>query len=431
MPGATVIGLQWGDEGKGKVIDALAREAQLVVRYQGGANAGHTVYANGKKYVFHLVPTGVLWPGVRSLVGPGVVVDAPALVAEIDEIAQHGLDATHSLFLSDRAHVVFPYHKALDEAREGGRGKDAGRIGTTKRGIGPCYSDKASRIGIRVVDLYDDKRFAELLRRNLDEKNAILKHLYGRAPLEFDPIREQYTQAATRLRPFVKDGPALVQEALARNERVLFEGAQGAMLDLDHGTYPFVTSSSTLTDGVAAGAGVPPSSVGRVLGVLKAYTTRVGEGPFPSEIPGEHGQKLREAGGEYGATTGRPRRTGWLDLVQLRHAIALSGTNGLVMTKLDVLAGMGPIKVCTAYECRGKKLDRVPADVNMLEECRPILEELPGFAGHLDKTDYARFPVEAQRYLDYVEKQLGVPVAYISTGPERDAFIRRGAPLWS
>lgn len=430
MPGATVIGLQWGDEGKGKVIDALAREAQLVVRYQGGANAGHTVHANGKKYVFHLIPVGVLWPGVRSVIGPGVVIDAPALVAEIDEVKSHGIDASKALVVSDRAHVVFPYHKALDEAREGSRGKDGGRIGTTKRGIGPCYSDKASRIGIRVVDLYDDKRFGELLRRNLDEKNAILKHLYGRAPLEFDPIREQYAEAATRLRGFVQDGPAVVQEALAKGQRVLFEGAQGAMLDLDHGTYPFVTSSSTLTDGVAAGAGVPPASAGRTLGVIKAYTTRVGEGPFPSEIPGEHGQKLREAGGEYGATTGRPRRTGWLDLVQLRHAISLSGTHGLVLTKLDVLAGMGPIKVCTAYECRGKKVDRIPADVNMLEECTPILEELPGFDGALDKVSYERFPANAKSYIAYIEKQLGVPVDFISTGPERDAFIQRGAPVW-
>lgn len=427
MPSATVIGLQWGDEGKGKVIDALAREAQLVVRYQGGANAGHTVHANGRKYVFHLIPTGVLWPGVRSVIGPGVVVDAPALVGEIEELHAQGIDAARTLVVSDRAHVVFPYHKALDEAREGGTGK----VGTTKRGIGPCYADKSSRIGIRLVDLYDDRRFAELLRRNLDEKNAILKHLYGRAPLEFDPIREQYAEAATRLRPFVQDGPALVQQALEKKERVLFEGAQGAMLDLDHGTYPFVTSSSTLTDGVSPGAGVPPSSVGRVLGVLKAYTTRVGDGPFPSELHGDAGQKLREAGGEYGATTGRPRRTGWLDLVQLRHAIALSGTQGLVVTKLDVLAGMGPIKVCTSYEARGKKIDRVPADVNQLAECRPVYEELPGFEGPIDKVSFEKFPENAKRYLAYIEQKLGVRVSWISTGPERDAFIARGAPLWS
>ena len=427
MPSATVIGLQWGDEGKGKVIDALAREAQLVVRYQGGANAGHTVHADGKKYIFHLVPTGVLWPGVRSVIGPGVVVDAPALVGEIEELAAQKVDVMKTLLVSDRAHVVFPYHKALDEAREG---RGGGKIGTTKRGIGPCYSDKSSRIGIRIVDLYDDQRFGELLRRNLDEKNAILKHLYGRAPLEFDPIREQYAEAATRLRSIVGDGPALVQQALAKGERVLFEGAQGAMLDLDHGTYPYVTSSSTLTDGVSAGAGVPPTASGRSLGVLKAYTTRVGEGPFPTEIPGEQGQKLREAGGEYGATTGRPRRTGWLDLVQLHYAVELSGTQALVLTKLDVLAGMGPLKVCVAYECRGKRIDRVPADIQMLEECRPVYEELPGFEGPIDKSSFEKFPENAKRYIDYVEKKLGVSMSYISTGPERDAFIRRGAPQW-
>ncbi len=426
-----MIGLQWGDEGKGKVIDVLAREAQVVVRYQGGANAGHTVLAEGKKYVFHLVPTGILWPKVMSIIGPGVVVDAPALVAEIDELTKLGIDFGTRLVLSERAHVVFPYHKALDDARESSRDKEGGRIGTTKRGIGPCYADKSSRIGIRVIDLYDDRRFADLLRRNLDEKNAILKHLYGKPPLEFDPIREQYAEAATRLRPYVQDGISFLRGSLESDYKVLFEGAQGAMLDLDHGTYPFVTSSSTLTDGVSPGAGVPPKDVGKVLGVLKAYTTRVGEGPFPSEIPGALGQKLREAGGEYGATTGRPRRTGWLDLVQLRHAIQLSGTDGLVLTKLDVLSGMGPIQVCTAYECRGKKLDHVPADVRMLEECRPVFEELPGFDGPVDRTSFEKFPETARRYVEYIEKQLGVPVSFISTGPERDAFIVRGAGLWS
>lgn len=430
MPSATVLGLQWGDEGKGKVIDALAREAKLVVRYQGGANAGHTVHAEGKKYVFHLIPTGVLWPGVTSVIGNGVVVDAPALVAELDELRAQGVDAARTLVLSDRAHVVFPYHKALDEAREGSRDKDGGRIGTTKRGIGPCYADKASRIGIRVVDLYDVRRFPELLRRNLDEKNAILKHLYNRAPLEFEPIREQYSLAAQKLKPLVQDASVLVQKALAADERVLFEGAQGAMLDLDHGTYPFVTSSSTLTDGVSPGAGVPPASVGRTLGVLKAYTTRVGEGPSPSEIEGDQGKKLREAGGEYGATTGRPRRTGWLDLVQLRHAVALSGTHELVLTKLDVLAGMGPIKACVAYEHQGKKLDRVPADISVLEACRPVYEEVPGFQGPIDKTSFERFPTEARRYIEFIEKRVGIPVSFISTGPERDAFIKRGSGRW-
>jgi adenylosuccinate synthase len=431
VPSATIIGLQWGDEGKGKVIDALAGDAALVVRYQGGANAGHTVHANGQKYVFHLVPTGVLYPNTKSVIGPGVVVDAPALVGEIDELAGRGIDVAKTLVLADRAHVVFPYHKALDEAREGDH-KKTGRIGTTKRGIGPCYSDKASRIGIRVVDLYDEARFKEQLRRNLDEKNAILKHLYGREPLEFDPIFEQYGAAAARLKPYVQDGAALVQNALARGDRVLFEGAQGAMLDLDHGTYPYVTSSSTLTDGVAPGAGVPPSAAGKALGVLKAYTTRVGEGPFPSEIPGAIGQKLREAGGEYGATTGRPRRTGWLDLVQLDYAIKLSGTHGLILTKLDVLAGMGPIQVCVAYERGGKRLDRVPADMRTLEEVKPVLEELPGFDGALDAHDYEKFPKTAKDYIAFIEKRLKTPVTHISTGPNRDQFIlRTKAGVWA
>ncbi|MBI3726573.1 adenylosuccinate synthase [bacterium] len=431
MPAAAVIGLQWGDEGKGKVIDALARDSKLVVRYQGGANAGHTVHANGEKFVFHLVPTGALWPGVTSVIGPGVVVDAPGLLGELDELKARGVRLEGRLVLAERAHVVFPYHKALDEAREASRGKDSSRLGTTKRGIGPCYADKASRTGIRVIDLYDEQRFSDLLRRNLDEKNAILKHLYGRAPLEFDPIREQYSETASRLRPYVGDSCSLVQGALEHDERVLFEGAQGAMLDLDHGTYPYVTSSSTLTDGISSGAGVPPTALGRALGVLKAYTTRVGDGPFPTEIPGEQGQKLREAGGEYGATTGRPRRTGWLDVVQLRYAARLSGTDGLVLTKLDVLSGMTPIKVCVAYEVKGTRLATVPADPSVLEAVTPVYEELPGFEGALDPTDYDRFPKAARDYVAYIERALGVPVSFVSTGPARDAFIRRGPSVWS
>jgi adenylosuccinate synthase len=429
MPSAAVIGLQWGDEGKGKVIDALAREADLVVRYQGGANAGHTVHANGQKYVFHLVPTGALWPQAMSVIGPGVVVDAPALVGEIEELRAKGVSG--KLVVSQRCHVVMPYHKALDEAREGSHGKESGRIGTTKRGIGPCYADKASRIGIRIVDLSDEKRFCELLKRNLDEKNAILKHLYGRAELAFEPIRDRYLDAAAALRPYVGDASALVQGGLAQGKRVLFEGAQGAMLDLDHGTYPYVTSSSTLTDGISAGAGVPPTAVGRTLGVLKAYTTRVGEGPFPTELTGGLGDRLREAGGEYGATTGRPRRTGWLDLVQLGYAARLSGTTGLVLTKLDILAGLGTIKVCVAYDLHGARVSDLPASVGDLEAVKPIYEELPGFEGTLDGTDAGKFPKAARDYLDFLEKRLGIPVAYISTGPGRDQLIQRGAGVWS
>jgi adenylosuccinate synthase len=435
MPGTAVVGLQWGDEGKGKVIDAVASTANLVVRYQGGANAGHTVHAGGKKYVFHLVPTGLLHPGVRGAIGPGVVVDAPALVAELDELEREGVPGAKTLLVSDRAHVVFPYHKSLDEAREGSsKSADSGRIGTTKRGIGPCYADKASRTGIRIADLYDRPRFERLLERNLAEKNAVLKHLYGHAPLDLAPIRERYLEAAERLKRHVGDVPAAAQEALARGEKVLFEGAQGVMLDLDHGTYPYVTSSSTGTDGIAAGAGVPPTAVRGAVGVLKAYTTRVGEGPFPSEIEGELGKKLRDAGGEYGATTGRPRRCGWLDLVQLRHAIALTGVNGLILTKLDVLAGMGEIKVCVAYEVDGKRHDRVPAELSALERAKPVLESFPGFPGAgFDGSKWDDLPKGARAYIEEVEKRVGVPVLFISTGPERGQMIarRNGASVWS
>ncbi len=421
---ATIVGLQWGDEGKGKILDGLAGEAEVVVRYQGGGNAGHTVIVDGTKYVFHHVPTGILYPGVLCAIGNGTVVDVPALEVELDELRGQGVDLS-GLRISSRAHCVLPYHRALDEAREQARGS-AG-IGTTKRGIGPCYADKASRTGIRVADLFDPPRFAELLRRNLDEKNAILVHLYRTKPLEFEPLLDEYRRAADAIAPYVDDTAALVQAALAQDKRVLFEGAQGVMLDLDHGTYPFVTSSSASSAGVAAGAGVAPDAAGRVLGVSKAYTTRVGSGPFPTELHGEPGERLRALGREYGATTGRPRRCGWLDLVQLGHAVRLTGTRALVLTKLDTLSGYGPLKVAVAYERGGRRIDTLPADARGWEELTPVYEELPGWEGDLvGTTDEAKLPPTARDYVRFVEERLGIPAVLVSTGPDRRALIQRG-----
>lgn len=421
MPTATILGLQWGDEGKGKIIDSLAAQADYVVRYQGGGNAGHTVIVDDTKHVFHHVPTGILYPEVTCVVGNGTVLDIVTLQGELEGVSAKGI-SLDGLRISDRAHVVFPYHKALDEAREVARA-DGTKIGTTKRGIGPCYADKASRTGIRIADLYDEARFTEKLRRNLDEKNAILKHLFGQDPLEFAPIRDASLAAAEVLKPYVTDTGHLVRGAMRDGKRVLFEGAQGAMLDLDHGTYPFVTSSSASSAGVPSGAGVPPSAVGQVLGVAKAYTTRVGAGPFPSELQGPREEALRERGSEFGATTGRARRCGWLDLVQLRYAAELTGATGLVLTKLDTLAGFGPLEVVTGYRDR----EVMPAGEGCWDTVEPILEpagEIPADSV-ADVRSYDDLPAEAKAYIERVEAGVGVPVAFVSVGPERKALIQR------
>ncbi|MEZ6188912.1 MAG: adenylosuccinate synthase [Planctomycetota bacterium] len=424
MPSATIVGLQWGDEGKGKVLDALAKKARCVVRYQGGGNAGHTVIVGEEKHVFHHVPTGILYPGVSCVIGNGTVVDVVTLTRELSEANARGVDLS-SLVLSDRAHVVMPYHRALDECREQARRAEQ-QIGTTKRGIGPCYADKASRTGIRVADLYQPETFAERLRQNLDEKNAILHHLYQRAPLSYEEIHQQILEAAEILRPYVGDGGQIARAALDAGESVLFEGAQGVMLDLDHGTYPYVTSSSASSAGVASGAGVPPAAVGTVLGVAKAYTTRVGRGPFPTELDDAQGERLRQLGHEFGATTGRPRRTGWLDLVQLGYACALTGTTRLVLTKLDTLGGFGELKVCVAYERDGQRLSTLPADEAGWDTLRPVYETLPGFPaeGLAGATTREALPQAALDYVAFVEERLGVKVSYVSTGPQRSALVQ-------
>ena len=389
MPSATIVGLQWGDEGKGKILDVLASNADLVARFQGGGNAGHTVVAGGTKYVFHLIPTGILHPDVTCVIGNGAVIDVVALQQEIQGLEELNV-SLRGLKVASRAHVVFPYHKALDEAREIAR-TGADKIGTTKRGIGPCYADKASRTGIRIADLFDPKRFGERLRRALDEKNAVLTQLFRRAPLEFEPILRESLAAAAVLRPFV-------------------------------------TSSNTWAAGVSAGAGVPPKAVGRVLGITKAYTTRVGAGPFPTELSGEPGDRLREKGHEFGATTGRPRRCGWLDLPQLRYAVRLCGVDGIVLTKLDTLSGYGPLQVCVGYELAGEPIRTPPADADDWGSLRCSYEELTGIPADVDWSSirsYDAFPAEAKAYVSYIEERLGVPVSMISIGPEREAIVQR------
>src|SRR5689334_1897136 len=349
MPATLILGTQWGDEGKGKVVDLLSADADVVVRFHGGNNAGHTLVVNGEKTVLNLVPAGVLHPGRICMMGPGVVIDPEVLVAEIEALRKRGyLSDDRWLRLSERAHLIMPYHRAIDRARERLRG--AGSIGTTGRGIGPAYEDKMARTGIRVGDLFDEVGFREALERSVREKNGYLEAILGEAPLSFDEIHERSAVYRERLRPFVAEVGEELRAALAAGKRVLLEGAQGVMLDVDHGTYPFVTSSSVVSGAAAGGAGLPPRAIGRIIGIAKAYTTRVGGGPFPTELTDALGDRLRADGDEYGATTGRPRRCGWFDAVVVRHAVALCGVDGLALTKLDVLTGLDPLRVCTGYD---------------------------------------------------------------------------------
>ena len=360
MPAVVVVGAQWGDEGKGKVVDILAEHADIVVRFQGGNNAGHTLVVGDEKTVLHLVPSGVLHAGKVCVIGNGVVVDPVALLEEVDALRRRGyLADEHLLKISDRAHLIMPYHRAIDQARERLRGE--GRIGTTGRGIGPTYEDKMARIGIRFADLLDEHSFADALRRTIAEKNVYLRTILKERALDYDRIFDEYQALRARLAPHVIDAGAYLDRALAAGQRVLFEGAQGTLLDVDHGTYPYVTSSNTVAGAACTGAGIAPQRITRVVGITKAYTTRVGSGPFPTELHDELGRKLREDGEEYGATTGRPRRCGWFDAVVARHAARLNGLNGVAITKLDVLRGLKTLRICVAYEYEGRRIDDFPA----------------------------------------------------------------------
>ncbi len=424
MPGTVIVGTQWGDEGKGRFTDYLAKESSLVVRYQGGHNAGHTLVVDGVVFALQLVPSGVLYQHVTPVIGNGVVVDPVVLVEELDMLEGKGVD-TSRVRLSGNAHLIMPYHQELDRVTERFLGKN--RLGTTKRGIGPAYADKALRVGLRVQDLLDPKIFREKLDLALREKNGVLAKVYNRLPLDADEISDRYLGLVPRLEPHIADTVHLIHEALDVGQHVLFEGAQATYLDLDHGTYPFVTSSNPIAGGVCTGAGVGPRAISRVIGVVKAYVTRVGSGPFPTELHEEDpvGDLLVERGNEFGTNTGRRRRPGWLDAVMLRHAVALNTCSELAMTKLDVLSTLDEIKVCVAYEGEdGARYEHVPYHQSVLHKVRPVYETLPGWGSEID--DAARLgdlPAEARQYVQFVEEAAGVPVTFVSVGPGREQTV--------
>ncbi len=421
MAGYVVVGTQWGDEGKGKIIDVLAHKADYVVRFQGGNNAGHTVVVNGEKFILHLLPSDMLHGNGKCIIGPGVVVDPKVLLAELKALDDKGAKTDH-LYISDRAHLIMPYHVKLDEVKEKARGE--GKIGTTKRGIGPCYADKITRCGIRAVDLLDMDNFAKKLKFNLDEKNALFTKIYNEEPLNFEEILNDYKEYSEKLSWRIMDSVPEVNEALDQDKFVLFEGAQAMMLDINYGTYPYVTSSSPTTGGVTTGAGVAPSKIKKTIGVMKAYTTRVGEGPFVTELTNELGEELRQTGGEFGATTGRPRRCGWLDVVVGKYAVDINGLTDVVMTKIDVLSGHKTIKVCTGYDINGTIYSAPPAAIEQLAQAKPVYIELPGWDEDITAIrNYDDLPENCKKYIKKVEELIGAPISMVSVGPDREQNI--------
>lgn len=425
MAVSIVVGTHWGDEGKGKIVDYLGENAQVVARAQGGNNAGHTVIVEGEKYVFHLLPSGVLHPGKVGILGDGMVVDPSSLLGEIDFLRQKGKDVSERLFLSSKAHLVLPYHRILDGIYENIRG--GRKLGTTGKGIGPAYEDKVSRWGIRVGDLEDEKLFAQKLRVTLDYKNLLLERAFNQPPLPYDKILEDYLSYASLLRPYIADTSKMIYQFYREGKNILIEGAQGTMLDLDHGTYPFVTSSYPVAAGSLLGVGLGSISNLEVLGVCKAYTTRVGEGPFPTELREEMGDYLRDKGGEYGATTGRPRRCGWLDGVILRYAARINGITSLALTKLDVLGGIDSLKVCRAYLVEGEEVDDFPVSSHLWDKCEPVYEEMEGWEEDISSvSSYYDLPSSAQRFVEFIEDFMQIPIAIVSVGKERrNTLVRK------
>lgn len=415
MSSTVVIGTQWGDEGKGKIVDYFSKDAEFVVRFQGGNNAGHTIVVDEEVYKLHIVPSGVI-QGKNGVIGNGCVIDPLVLTEEIKMLEDRGVPL--NLFISDRAHVIMPYHKLLDGAEERVRG--SGKIGTTKRGIGPCYSDKIARRGIRIGDLLSEKRLRNRLQRILPSKKELFSIFQIDEPLDVDDLVTEYLAIGKNLKPYVRDTALLLDQAFKNQKKVLFEGAQGTMLDVDFGTYPFTTSSHVIAGGVCSGAGVGPNKIGSVVGIVKAYTTRVGEGPMPTELSDEVGHHLQKKGHEFGTTTSRPRRCGWLDLMVVKHACMLSGVTHLAITKLDVLNGLDKVKICTGYKLDGKKLDGFPSAIEDVSIVEPMYEEFDGWDDFEKPSSLEDLPSQAQSYLSFVESFLGVPIHVVSTGPKRD-----------
>jgi len=424
MATVAIIGTQWGDEGKGKIVDLLAEKAHIVVRFQGGNNAGHTLVVNGKKHIFHLIPSGILHEPTVCMIGNGVVIDPSVLIEEIQKLETNGIPVSgKKLIISLRAHVIMPYHKALDIARESRKGKS--KIGTTGRGIGPCYEDKVARNGIRMEDLLDKNVLLEKLKIILEEKNFLFEHYYHQQPFSPEAIAEEYSAYGQKLAPFIGDVSTRLDQAIKEGRHVLFEGAQGTHLDIDHGTYPYVTSSNTISGNICCGSGISPLAINQIIGVAKAYTTRVGGGPFPTELADDLGNWLRDRGGEYGSTTGRPRRCGWFDATMVRVAKRVNGLTSLAITKLDVLTGLKTVMISNGYKHNGHVMsDEMPSQVKILEECKPEYVELPGWDEDIRSARrYSDLPPKAKKYIETIEEMVGVPVSIISVGPGREETI--------
>jgi adenylosuccinate synthase len=420
MPSIVIVGTQWGDEGKGKIVDLLTQYAHMVVRFQGGNNAGHTVLLKGEKFIFHLMPSGILYADKKCVIGNGVVVDPAVLIGEIEEVKKRGyLKDDSQLMISEQAHLILPYHRKIDVARE-----RIFKIGTTGRGIGPAYEDKVTRCGIRMVDLVDEEVFRRKLEETLVQKNMYLTQILKEEPFEFSKIFEEFLQYKKKLERYVRDTSLAIYEEIQKRKNVVFEGAQGALLDLDHGTYPYVTSSNTVAGNACVGSGVGPTMIDSVMGVAKAYTTRVGEGPFPTELFDQLGEKIRATGGEYGATTGRPRRVGWFDANIVRHSVRMSDIRKMTITKLDVLSGFDKIKVCVGYRLDGKVVESVPSNLDLLNRCEPVYEELDGWKTEIKGLkEVSDLPGNAQRYLRRIEELIGAKIEMVSVGSERNETL--------
>lgn len=420
MEVTVLVGSQWGDEGKGKIVDILSDRYDFVARYQGGANAGHTVIIGDQQFILHLVPSGILRENVKCVIGNGVVIDPQALLDEIKFLESSGISTKGRLFISHNAHLIMPYHKLLDQINESGVNK----IGTTGRGIGPCYIDKYARKGIRIVDLLDREVLKEKIKLNLEEKNNFLKKVYNHAELNVDEIINEYVEFDKQIDQYITDAPALLNNAILEGQSVLIEGAQGTMLDVDHGTYPFVTSSNPTSGGACTGTGIPPTKISSVFGIVKAYTTRVGNGPFPTELFGDEGEELRKTGAEFGATTGRPRRCGWFDAFLLNYSRMINGIERTAITKLDVLGYLDEIKVCVGYEKNGKKLKFYPTDISQLENVTPVYETLKGWKQDISGArSFKDLPAECKDYLSFISQESGIEIKIISVGPKREQTI--------